>query len=84
MILVPFGEDPYGTGTYTFVKELGCLVKISGRANSCVFDCFCPEGGYISDNLGPTPVYVESRSHKRQLLQARGLREASALSSREV
>lgn len=76
------------TGVYKFDKELGRVVKISDQVpNVCVLDCVCPEGGYYSHNLSQDvkrPVWVQSRSHKRRLLEARGLRECGSDKSGEI
>lgn len=59
------------TGTYKVVD--GKLVKVSDRVGSRRFlTCTCPPGGYHSENLG---CFVESRTHKRELLDRRGLEE---------
>lgn len=74
------------TGRYKYDPEKGEMVKVSDEIpNICVFDCFCPEGGYWSRNLGHKPTFVESRTHKRKLMRERGLSEANdALTKKEL
>jgi hypothetical protein len=71
------------TGRYVFDKAKGEFVRVSDRPpNVQVFDCFVPEGGYYSENLG---TFVESRSQKRRILKERGLAESnSKLTRREL
>ena len=71
------------TGRYKYDPTSGRVVKVSERIpHISVFDCFCPEGGYFSENLGS---FVRSRTHKRELLESQGLRETNdKLSVREV
>jgi len=70
------------TGRYRYDPVLKSLVKVSDRVpNVQVFDCFCPEGGYYSGNL---ETFVDSRAHKRRLLESRGLKEVNQLTKREV
>lgn len=75
-----------GSGKYIFNKGLGRLVQVSSSVPYVAYigQCFCPKGGYWSHNLGHTPVYVESRTHKRRLLQERGLAEKASLTRREL
>lgn len=73
------------SGRYKYDKELGKMVKISDSLpNVQVFDCFCPDGGYWSNNISDKPVYIESRAHKRQLLAKENLREKGTTSRREL
>jgi hypothetical protein len=76
------------TGTYRWDSKLQKMVKVSGRIpNTQVFDCFVPDGGYYSMNLSnrPGPVFVESRKHKRRLMEKRGVVEANdSLNRREL
>ena len=59
------------TGTY--VVRDGQVVKVSDKVGSRRFlTCTCPSGGYRSENL---ECFVESRRHKRELLDERGLEE---------
>lgn len=70
------------TGTYKWDPEKGEMVKISDRAHVAhAFDCYVPEGGYYSDNLG---TFVESRAHKRRLMKEQNVKEASNLTVREL
>lgn len=69
------------TGRYLYVKGKG-FVKVSDRPpNVQVFDCYCPETGYYSENL---ERHVSSRSEKRRLLREQGLKEQGELTKREV
>lgn len=60
------------TGTYKVVN--GKLTRVSRKAGPRRFlSVTCPPGGYDSEHLG---CFVESRTHKRRLLDERGLEEA--------
>jgi len=71
------------TGTYKFDPKQGRMVCISKRMpNTQVFDCYVPEGGYYSENLGG---FVESRRQKRRILREKGLVEkGDRLTKKEV
>jgi hypothetical protein len=63
------------TGTWKWDRDLGRLVQVSRRVPNVSFNdhvCNVPSGGYFSENLGS---FVEDRSHKRRLMEARGVRE---------
>lgn len=55
----------------------GELVRIGDETKTPLFDCFVPEGGYTCYNLGHNPVDIRSKSHKRVLMKAAGVREAA-------
>lgn len=63
----------YTTKTGRYVMRNGKVMKISNKVGSRRFlTCSCPSGGYHSENLG---CFVESRTHKRELLDQKGLEE---------
>jgi len=63
-------EEQY-TGRYKVIA--GVLRKVSCQTGSRRFlTCTVPEGGYHSEHLG---CFVESRTHKRKLLDGLGLEE---------
>lgn len=65
------GEPGSTTGTYKVVN--GKVVKVSNKVKSRRFlTCACPSGGYYSENLD---CFVKSRTHKRELLDEKGLEE---------
>ncbi len=71
------------TGTYKMVD--GKFTKVSDRIpNTQVFDCFVPNKGYVSHNLGHRPVEINSRRDKRRAMAAAGLREEGTLSKKEL
>jgi hypothetical protein len=67
-----------------FDSEQGKFVFVSKETGKSPYDVFVPDGGYWSQNLGPKPIFVESRAHKRRLLKERNWEERSQLSKKEV
>lgn len=64
-------SDENKTGTYKLVD--GKLTKVSDRVPNMRFmSCTCPRYGYYSEHLD---TFVETRKHKRKLLDERGLEE---------
>lgn len=61
------------TGTYRVID--GKVVKVSDRVPGLAytFDCFVPNGGYNSENLG---CFIDSRRKKREVMRVQGVREA--------
>ena len=61
------------TGTYMVVD--GEVVKVSDQVPKVAytFDCFVPNKGYFSENLG---CFIDSRHKKRAVMQAQGVKEA--------
>ena len=72
---LPWQREPsQGSGIYKWVD--GQLVKVSDRTTDLdPFDCYVPEGGHAFENLGATPVQVDTRAKLRRELQRRGLRQ---------
>lgn len=46
-----------------------------GRSEMKVIDDTLPGGARMLENLGPEPVYIETKSQLRSEMRARGLRE---------
>lgn len=73
------------TGRYKWNPKTQKMELLYARPpNVCVFDCFVPDGGYLSTNIGHKPVYLRSRAEKRKILKERGLKESGSLTRREI
>lgn len=75
------GERKVEPGHYVWDKEkMEFVLKRSGNPSLGLHDAsgarvYCPDGGYVSNNLGHKPVHVKSARHKAAIMRERGLVE---------
>ncbi len=72
---LPFQDStPKRGGTYVFNNKTGTFEWVHPTTSSRE-EVHCPDGGYWSQNISDTPVFIRDREHKRKLLKENGLME---------